>query len=113
MALADLRRTFPAVRGALVATTDGLPISQSFRDGTDADHVAAMAAVALGLGRRMNLTLGTGDLSEMSISGGIGQVYIYATGRRGVLAVVAPGGMNLGILHKAARDTAGRVARIL
>ena len=112
-ALRDLRSAIPDIRGAMVATTDGLPIAQTFTDDTDSGRVAAMAATALGLGKRINDTLGTGDLSELSVSGSIGQVYIYATGRKGVLAVVAPGGMNLGLLHMEARDTAGRVAGIL
>lgn len=112
-ALRDLRSAIPDVRGAMIATVDGLPIAQTFTDNTDAGRVAAMAATALGLGKRINDTLGTGDLSEMSVSGSMGQVYIYATGRKGVLAVVAPSGMNLGLLHMEARDTAGRVASIL
>ncbi|WP_261665029.1 roadblock/LC7 domain-containing protein [Deinococcus sp. Marseille-Q6407] len=111
--LSGLRSAIPDVRGAMIATTDGLPIAQLFTDNTDAGRVAAMAATALGLGKRINDTLGTGDLSEMSVSGMEGQVYIYATGRKGVLAVVAPAGMNLGLLHMEARDTAGRVASIL
>ncbi|GHF94355.1 hypothetical protein GCM10017783_02960 [Deinococcus piscis] len=111
--LRDLRSTVPDVRGAMIASVDGLPIAQTFADNTDAGRMAAMAATALGLGKRINATLDTGDLSEMSVSGSAGQVYIYATGRKGVLAVVAPGGMNLGLLHMEARDTAGRVANIL
>lgn len=112
-ALQDLRAAAPDIRGVLIATVDGLPIAQVFADDTDSTRVAAMAATALGLGKRMNDTLGTGDLSEMSISGSVGQVYIYATGRKGALAVVAPGGMNLGLLHMEARQTAIRVASIL
>lgn len=112
-ALRELPNAIPDVRGAIIATVDGLPIAQTFNDSTDATRVAAMAATALGLGKRLNDTLGTGDLSEMSVSGSLGQVYIYATGRKGVLAVVAPGSMNLGLLHMAARKTADRIADIL
>ncbi|MFC3860081.1 roadblock/LC7 domain-containing protein [Deinococcus antarcticus] len=111
--LMTLRGSMPELRGALVATADGLPIAQSFSDATDAGRVAAMAATALGLGKRINDTLGAGDLSEMSVSGLNGQVFIYSVGAKGALAVVAPAGVNLGLLHMEARDTAKTLALVL
>ena len=111
--LTNLRSSLPEVRGALIATTDGLPIAQVFTDNTDANRVAAMAATALGLGKRINDTLGTGSLNEMSVSGVTGQVYIYSVGAKGVLAVVTPSGTNLGLLHMEARDAAQAVASVL
>ena len=111
--LMTLRGSMPELRGALVATADGLPIAQSFSDATDAGRVAAMAATALGLGKRINDTLGAGNLSEMSVSGLNGQVFIYAAGRKGVLAVVTPSQMNLGLLNMEARDAAQDVASVL
>ena len=113
VAVADLRGAIPELRGAMIATVDGLPIAQLFTDNTDGNRVAAMAATALGLGKRINDTLGTGDLSEMSVAGLDGQVYIYAAGRKGVLAVVAPSGMNVGLLNMEARDAASRVTQVL
>jgi N-acetylneuraminic acid mutarotase len=47
------------------------------------------------------------------VSASNGQVYVYATGRKGVLAVVTPTGMNLGLLHMEARDAARTVALVL
>ena len=111
--LMTLRGSMPELRGALVATADGLPIAQSFSDATDANRVAAMAATALGLGKRINDTLGAGDLSEMSVSGLNGQVFIYSVGAKGALAVVVPAGVNLGLLHMEARDTAKTLALVL
>lgn len=111
--LQTLRSSLPELRGAMVATVDGLPIAQSFSDNTDANRVAAMAATALGLGKRINDTLGTGSLSEMSVSGLDGQVYIYSVGAKGVLAIVAPSGINLGLLNMEARDAAQSVASVL
>lgn len=111
--LQTLRSSLPELRGALIATVDGLPIAQSFSDNTDGSRVAAMAATALGLGKRINDTLGAGDLTELSVTGDNGQVYVYATGRKGVLAVVAPKAMNLGLLHMEARDAARTVALVL
>ncbi|MFC3861523.1 roadblock/LC7 domain-containing protein [Deinococcus antarcticus] len=111
--LTNLRSSMPELRGALIATADGLPIAQSFSDNTDANRVAAMAATALGLGKRINDTLGAGNLSEMSVSGLNGQVFIYSVGAKGALAVVTPAGVNLGLLHMEARDAAQAVANVL
>ncbi|ALW89390.1 roadblock/LC7 domain-containing protein [Deinococcus actinosclerus] len=111
--LSDLRGAMPELRGVLVATVDGLPIAQSMGDGADANRVAAMAATALGLGKRINDTLGSGTLTDMGIGGQSGQVFIYAAGHKGVLAVVTPPGVNLGLLHMEARDAAERVAGTL
>ncbi|RJF71803.1 MULTISPECIES: roadblock/LC7 domain-containing protein [Deinococcus] len=111
--LTTLRSSMPELRGALIATSDGLPIAQSFSDSTDANRVAAMAATALGLGKRINDTLGAGSLSEMSVSGLNGQVFIYSVGAKGALAVVTPAGVNLGLLHMEARDAAQAVASVL
>lgn len=111
--LNTLRASMPELRGALVATVDGLPIAKAMSDGTDAQRVAAMAATALGLGKRINDTLGSGQLTDMSVGGMDGQVYIYAAGNKGVLAVVCPAGVNLGLLHMEARDAAQSVASIL
>lgn len=111
--LTTLRAALPELRGALIATVDGLPIAQTMGAGTDANRVAAMAATALGLGKRINDTLGSGALTDMSVGGSDGQVYIYAAGTKGVLAVVAPTGVNLGLLHMEARDAAQEVAGIL
>lgn len=112
-ALTSLRSALPELRGVLVATVDGLPIAQSMNDSTDANRVAAMAATALGLGKRINETLSSGDLTEFSVSGTAGQVFLYAAGAKGVLAVVTPSGMNLGLLHMEARDAAAQVSNIL
>ena len=94
-----------AFAGLFATTVLGLPYWLAL--------IAAMAATALGLGKRINDTLGAGDLSEMSVSGLNGQVFIYSVGAKGALAVVAPAGVNLGLLHMEARDTAKTLALVL
>ena len=110
--LRSLRANLPELRGVLIASADGLPIASAMGEGSDANRVAAMAATALGLGKRINDTLGAGELTEMSVSGKDGQVYLYSAGK-GVLAVVSPSGANLGLLHMEARDAARSVAFVL
>ena len=110
--LADLRSALPDSRGAMVASTDGMIIAHSMTGG-DANRMAAMVATALGLGKRMCETFGAGQLSETSVSGDQGLVFIYAAGTKGVLAVLAPSGGNVGLLHLEARSAAQRIATVL
>ena len=53
--LTNLRTSMPELRGALIATVDGLPIAQAMSDGTDANRVAAMAARWEGWAKRANV----------------------------------------------------------
>ncbi|MBB6098480.1 hypothetical protein HNR42_001914 [Deinobacterium chartae] len=108
-----LRNAIPELHGALVASTDGLAIAQSLAGTADPNRMAAMAATALGLGKRITSTLSAGDLTETTVSGTEGQIHIYATGNKGVLAVVAPQGVNVGLVHLEAREVARELADIL
>jgi uncharacterized protein len=111
--ISRLRSAVPELRGALVATTDGLSIAHSFGGNEDPNRVAAMAATALGLGKRIADTVGAGTLTETSVSGADGQVFLYAVSGKGVLAVVAPAGVNVGLVHLEAREAARSVATVL
>lgn len=112
--LNTLRSSMPEIKGALIATVDGLAISRSFSDtATDTNRVAAMAATALGLGKRIADTLNAGEFTETSVSGREGNVYIYATGPKGVLAVITQADANLGLVHLESRDAARQISSLL
>lgn len=107
-----LRSAVPEAKGVLIASTDGLAISHSLSSG-DPNRVAAMAATALGLGKRITDTLSVGTLSETTVSGTDGQIFLYSAGTKGVLALIAGSGANVGLINIEARDAAQEVARIL
>jgi len=109
----QLRASIPELRGAIVASSDGLAIAHSLSNGEDPNRVAAMAATALGLGKRISESLNAGSLTETSVSGTNAQIYLYAAGQKGVLAVVAPAGANIGLIHMEAREAAKAIASIL
>lgn len=111
--LHELRLKSPHLRGILVANAEGLPVARVMAEGADPNRLAAMAATAMGLGKRMNETMQIGEFSEISISGSNGQVYIYSAGHKGVLAVISPSSMNLGVLHALAKRCAADLARVL
>jgi predicted regulator of Ras-like GTPase activity (Roadblock/LC7/MglB family) len=110
--LEEVRAAIPEVKGAIIASTDGLAIVHSLSSG-DPNRVAAMAATALGLGKRITNTLGVGTLSETTVTGADGQVFLYAAGTEGVLSVIAGADANVGLIHLEARDAAKKIAEVI
>jgi predicted regulator of Ras-like GTPase activity (Roadblock/LC7/MglB family) len=108
-----LRTAIPELRGVLIASTEGLPVAHSIAGGADparvaamADRIAAMAAAAVNLGKRVSESLSVGALVEISVTGSEGQIFLYSAGVKGVLAVIAPKGGNAGLIHLEARAVA-------
>lgn len=112
-AVNDLKSSVPDLEGILLASSDGLPIAYSLGATLDPNRIAAMAATALGLGKRITQSLSHGTLSEASITGGNGQMFIYSVGDKGTLAVITPIGVNIGLIHLEARSAAKEIANLL
>lgn len=110
--LDNLKAALPEVREVLIATTDGMPVVHN-GGSTDANRIAAMAATALGLGKRLTDTIGGGSFSESSVSGEGAQIFIYAAGSKAVLAVVSTGAISVGLIHLEARSAAKNIAAVL
>jgi predicted regulator of Ras-like GTPase activity (Roadblock/LC7/MglB family) len=110
--ITDLRRRAHDVSGVMVATSDGLPLAH---DLPPENHLqtAAMAATAVGLSRRIVETFGHGGFEEAVVRGRDGYLIVYSAGPRAVLAVLASGEANLGLLHHVARRAASRVSELL
>jgi predicted regulator of Ras-like GTPase activity (Roadblock/LC7/MglB family) len=107
-----LRSLVPDIIGVLVGSSDGLAIAQSLSN-IDGNRVAAMAATALGLGRRIVESLNAGTFSETSVTGSEGQIFVYNAGTKGVLAVMVGKNANIGLVHLEARDIAKAIAGVL
>lgn len=108
-ALDDLCRSVPDLRGALVASVDGLPVASRLRGGSP-ESVAAMAATTAGLGGRLADDFALGPLAECVVRADQGYFIVYRAGVSAVLAVTAAEGANLGRIHLAARRCARTVA---
>lgn len=104
-----LRAAIPELKGVLLASTEGLPIAHSLSNGTDPARMAAMAAAASSLGRRVSDTLHAGTFEEISVAGNDGQIFLYSAGSKGVLAVLGPAGCNAGLVHLEARGLAKEI----
>ena len=112
LAIKALRSAMPAITGVMIASSDGLTLAHDITE-EDSPRTAAMAATALGLGRRVVEVFGHGDFQETLTRGSNGYLVVYSAGPRGVLAVMAPAQANLGLLHHEARRVAAHIADIL
>jgi predicted regulator of Ras-like GTPase activity (Roadblock/LC7/MglB family) len=108
-----LRAAIPELRAVLIGSTEGLSVAHWIAGGADparmaamADRIAAMAAAAMNLGKRVNDSISLGALVEISVTGADGQIFVYSAGTKGVLAVIAPKGGNAGLVHLEARQVA-------
>ena len=101
-----LRNAIPELRGVLLASNEGLPVAHSLSNGADPSRVAAMAAAASNLGRRISDSINAGTLGEVSIQADDGALFVYSAGNKAVLAVLSPQGGNAGLIHLEARVTA-------
>jgi predicted regulator of Ras-like GTPase activity (Roadblock/LC7/MglB family) len=108
----DMRRSIPELHGVMIASTDGLPISHDFPE-SEAERVAAMAATALGLGKRITERNNLGGLQETVVRGDHGYVVVYAAGDNGILVMSGPITSNLGLMRIEARSASSIVSQIL
>jgi predicted regulator of Ras-like GTPase activity (Roadblock/LC7/MglB family) len=108
-----LRKAIPELKGGLLASNEGLPIAHSLSNGIDANRVAAMAAAASNLGRRINLSLSAGVFGEVSIQAEEGALFLYAVGTKAVLAVSSTDGGHAGLIHLEARTAAKEIGDLL
>ena len=110
--LNQLKSALPELHDAIVASTDGLPIAQ-LNEGDTSARIAAMAATAYGLGKRISTTNKLGELTETVILGDKAYFIAYAVGDKAVLAVTLPSGSNLGLVRLEAQDHANQLAEVL
>ena len=108
-----LRNSIPELKGVLLASSEGLPIVQSLANGADPNRMAAMAAAASNLGRRISDSMSVGTLQEIAVRGEEGVLFIYSAGAKAILAVMGPQGSNAGLIHLEARNAAQEISQLL
>ena len=111
--LETLRSAIPELRGVLLASNEGLPVAHSLATGTDPNRVAAMAAAASNLGRRISDSVATGTMAEVSVRGDDGMLFVYAAGAKAVLAVIGGAGSNAGLIHLESRTIAKEIGDLV
>lgn len=108
----DMRRSIPELHGVMIASTDGLSIAHDFPE-AEAEKVAAMAATALGLGKRITERTNLGGLHEAVVRGDYGYLVVYSAGEKAVLVMSGPITSNLGLMRIEARSASAVVSQVL
>lgn len=107
-----MRRSIPELNGVMIASTDGLAIAYDFPE-SEAEKVAAMAATALGLGKRITERTNLGGLQEAVVRGDYGYLVVYAAGESAVLVMSGPTNSNLGLMRIEARAASAEISQVL
>jgi predicted regulator of Ras-like GTPase activity (Roadblock/LC7/MglB family) len=110
--LESLRDAIPELKGVLLASNEGLPIAHALTNGADPNRIAAMAAAASSLGRRVSESIHAGTLGEVAIQADEGALFVYSAGPKAVLAVLSPQGGNAGLIHLEARAAAKEISNL-
>ena len=104
--LETLRSAIRELWGVVLASNEGLPIAHSLSNGRDPNRVAALAAAAWNLGRRVSDSMSLGTFGQVSIQAEEGALFVYSAGATAVLAVLSQQGGNAGLIHLEARNAA-------
>lgn len=108
-ALQQLERRVGDVRGAVVASRDGLALASTFTGG-GGDRAAAMAASVVGLAEEILADV-DGGTSTTIVRGAAGCLVVRPAGHDGVLAVRTGPSPNIGLLHVELPPTVDAVTR--
>lgn len=103
-----LRHRLPDVTGAVLGDVDGMLVVSDLA-GTDAHHIAALAAAGAGIAYRFAQVVGHGPLRESVVRATGGTVVTYPAGYA-LLTVVTYPEADLSRLHPQARAVAHRLA---
>lgn len=109
----QLRMAIPELEGVLLATNEGMPLVHSMAEAGDPGRIAALAAAVNSLGRRVTESLSSGSCQEVTVMGSEGQMMLYATGPKAVLALLGPANLNPALVQLAARNTAQQILQAL
>ena len=113
----DLREQVPGVTGTLLAASDGLLVAADLdsgaEPGVDPDSLAAIAAVSLGIARRVVGLTRQGTLGQAVTHASGGHLAVYAVGDVAVLAVLGDKGLDVDSLNQKSQPALCRLRTIL
>jgi len=111
--LQTLRAAVPQIRGALVASNDGLPIAFDLPAGADPGRLAALVGTLTDHSQRLGEGAQTSDFTEAVVQGDHGQAFLFSARSKGVVAVFADLHCNTGLIRFESRKITAVVASVL
>jgi predicted regulator of Ras-like GTPase activity (Roadblock/LC7/MglB family) len=107
-----MRRSLPELRGVMIASMDGHPISHYFPHGA-AEQIAAMAAMALGVGGRITERTQPGRLGEAVLQVVSGCLFVFSVEDDGILVMSGPANPDLDLIRIVAQTASETISRVL
>ncbi|AEG18498.1 roadblock/LC7 domain-containing protein [Methanobacterium paludis] len=108
-----LERAPGDVTGAALLRPDGLMIASVLSQDTDEKRLAAMGAAIVGTSQRTCDELSRGNLNEIIIEGSTGKATFSFAGNKGILAVLSPKEVNLGLVLMEIERTSTSIAKAM
>ncbi len=108
-----LERAPGDITGAALLRPDGLMIASVLSKDTDEKRLAAMGAAIVGTSQRTCDELSRGNLSEIIIEGSTGKATFSFAGNKGILAVLSPKEVNLGLVLMEIERTSASIAKAM
>ena len=102
----------PELTGVLLASSDGVPVAHSIKNGLDPARLASMAVTTAKLGDRVGDTIEIGPFNQVSFRASESNLLVFSVGPKAVLAVVSPKEANVGLVNIEARSTAQEIQRL-
>jgi hypothetical protein len=111
--LRELRDGTPDIEASALVSLDGLIIASDLPTDVEEDHVSAMSAAMLSLGKRIAGELGRGALDQVYIRGHNGYVILMSVGEEAVLTSLAREEAKLGLVFLDMRRAAADLADVV
>jgi predicted regulator of Ras-like GTPase activity (Roadblock/LC7/MglB family) len=103
----------PGVEASAIVSVQGLPIVSAMPRDVDDSIIAAMSAAILGVSERATRELARGKLQQILIQGDEGYVILKRAGEDALLAVMAKGNSNLGMIFIVMKGVAQKISLLL
>lgn len=101
------------IQGSLIASKDGLLVTDTLGNSEDAERISAMVATTIGVSQRMASALRAGVLNETSIAAADRRIQLYLIGDKGILAVVTNPEVNVALVNLSARKAVKKAEGLL
>lgn len=111
--LRELQDMDSEIEATAVVSIEGVIIASSLNNVLNDERVAAMSAAMVGLGERIAMELGRGELDQVVIRGDAGSVILMSINDEAVLTAVIKDELQLGLVFLDMRKASAELAEMV
>ncbi|MFX1414514.1 MAG: roadblock/LC7 domain-containing protein [Promethearchaeota archaeon] len=102
--LLGLQNANPAIKGVILLSVEGLPISSTVPRDLDKAQLSALSATILALGKKKNSEMNNGEFNHLYIEGSNGGILIFQLSKFEVLVLLTYEETDLELLIQSLND---------